>query len=176
MIIRDATKNDAHGIAQVHVSSWQTSYKGIMPDKAIAARPLEKRQAIWTGILAKENHNTILLVAEENQKIVGFANGGKPQEAVDGFDSELYAIYLLKTAQGKGIGRQLMQTFAKRLVDKGYKSMLLWVLQNNQKSRGFYETMGGILVAEGVYRVTQDATLITVAYGWKDIRRLVIES
>ena len=31
MRIREATAGDARGIAEVHVASWQTTYRGIFP-------------------------------------------------------------------------------------------------------------------------------------------------
>lgn len=33
MIIRKAKLDDATGIAKVHVDSWRTTYKGIIPEK-----------------------------------------------------------------------------------------------------------------------------------------------
>lgn len=175
MIIHDATVEDATGIAKVHVSSWQTSYKGLMPDEAIAARSIEQRQSMWERILGDEESQSINLVAEIEGKIVGFASGGSLQDAVDGFDGELYAIYLLQDAQGKGIGRKLMQTLATRMHRAGYQNLILSVLKNNTKSRGFYEKMGGTLLGESEYQVTEDVTLKTIQYGWKDIRTLVVE-
>ena len=175
MIIREATIDDAAGIANVHVESWKTTYRGIMPDEVIASRDIENRLSIWTRILSDENRQSILLVAEDDGKIVGFVNGGAPQEAVEDFDSELYAIYLLKEAQGKGLGRKLVQACAKVLHKQGYKSMVLSVLKENSASRGFYEKMGGVLSSEGEYRVTEDVTLKTIQYGWKDIRTVLVE-
>ena len=165
MIIRDATLEDAIGIATVQVSSWQTSYKGLMPDEAIASRSLERRLANWEKNLSNEERQSITLVAVIEGKVVGFVTGGKPQNVVEGFDGELYAIYLLQDAQGEGIGRKLMQTLATRMHKAGYKNLILSVLKNNTKSRGFYEKMGGTLVGEGEYQVTEDVTLTTIKYG-----------
>lgn len=176
MIIRSAVLEDAAGIAKVHVSSWQTTYTGLMPDEVIASRGLENRTRIWTRILSDDNRKAILLVAEDNECIVGFVDGGTPQNDSEEFDSELYAIYLIKEAQGKGIGRALIQSFVKKLHEAGYTSMVLSVLNENVSSRGFYEKMGGTLSGEGEYRVTESVTLKTIQYGWKDIRRFLAES
>ena len=35
MIVRPAQLEDAEGIANVHVTSWQTTYTGIIPDEVI---------------------------------------------------------------------------------------------------------------------------------------------
>lgn len=176
MNIRHATRQDAIGIAHVHVKSWQTTYTGIMPDEIIQSRNIDNRTAIWTRILNSDNPNNILFVAEDAGQIVGFAQAGKPQESVEGFDSELYAIYLIEDAQGQGMGRQLMQACAKELHAKGYQSLLLWVLKDNRNSRSYYEHLGGKIVASGEYSPTETFTIKKLAYGWADIQTLMTGS
>lgn len=176
MIIRSATPQDAKGIANVHVKSWQTTYTGIMPDEVIQSRGMDNRLAIWTRILSNPNPDTVLLVAEDDKQIVGFVQGGKPQEAIENYDSELYAIYLLQDAQGKGLGRRLMEACAKVLCNKGHHSLMLWVLKGNDDSCGYYEYMGGKLIAESDYAPMESFTIKKLAYGWDDIRTLLTES
>jgi len=36
MIIREATHNDIPALAKVHVDTWRTAYRGIMPDEYLA--------------------------------------------------------------------------------------------------------------------------------------------
>ena len=45
--------------------------------------------------------------------------------------------------------------------------MLLWGFAENQPARSFYESLGGVLVAEYGFELG-DAWLLEVAYGWKD--------
>jgi len=175
MIIRDATLDDTLQIAQVHVSSWQTTYKGLMPDEAIAARPVTVREKQVKHVLSNPENDTMMLVAEVDSKVVGFASGGKPQYPNVVCDSELYAIYLVEEAQGQGIGKALVRAFAKKLQAAGFKSMMLWVLAKNTSSRGFYETLGGVRGGEGSYQVTKEITLKTVSYIWDDVQTLLIE-
>lgn len=175
MIVRPAQLEDAEGIANVHVKSWQTTYTGIIPDEVIQSRNMENRTTIWTRILTNSNQDNVLLVAEDNGEIMGFVHGGAPQDPIDEFDSEVYAIYLLQEAQGKGIGRQLMQACAEELHEKGHQSLMLWVLKGNDDSQGFYEYMGGELFAEGSYNPTETISLKTLGYGWNNIRTLLAE-
>lgn len=173
MIIRNAQVEDAHDLAYVHVSSWQTTYRGIMPDEIFDKLTVENRAKFWARVIEEDRENEALLLAEDATKILGFVSGGKAREdAVEGYDGELYAIYLLQSVQGKGIGRKLIEAFAEQMHQKGYQSMILWVLADNPESRGFYEHMGGKVVAEGTYEIA-GATLKTVAYGWPDILSLV---
>lgn len=173
MIIRDAVEHDIDAIARVHVASWQTTYQGIMPDEAIEARSFEVRQKQWQRSLDRENQ--IVLVAEQNGEIVGFANGGKPQADSSSYDCELYAIYLLAKAQQQGIGQQLVKALTKRLYAIGHKSMILSVLENNAGSSQFYSKLGGKIISTGTYQATQDIELNIVNYGWQDIQTLFLE-
>lgn len=42
--IRASCIEDAPGIARVHVDSWRTTYKGIVPDKFLADISYERRE------------------------------------------------------------------------------------------------------------------------------------
>ena len=53
-------------------------------------------------------------------------------------------------------------------------SMLLWVFTENHHARRFYESLGGIVVAEDGFEIG-GAWLSEVAYGWKDLDALVVD-
>ena len=55
---------------------------------------------------------------------------------------------------------------------QGFKSLLIWVLKENEPARRFYEALGGINVAEKDVEIG-GASLTEVAYGWADIQSLV---
>ena len=78
---------------------------------------------------------------------------------------ELYAIYLLEGYQRKGIGGQLVQTIAKRLMQEGLHSMLVRVLADNP-SQDFYSALGGQRVYEQEITIG-GASLVEVAYIWR---------
>jgi L-amino acid N-acyltransferase YncA len=83
----------------------------------------------------------------------------------------VYAIYLLESWQGQGIGRQLTITLVRQLIQRGFTSLLIWVLADNP-SRQFYEALGGQQVHERL-QMTGGVELMDVAYGWLDARTLV---
>ncbi len=64
MIIRKAELKDISGIAKVHVDSWRTTYKGIVPDSFLDNLSYENREQIWKrGI--EENH---IYIAEDDER------------------------------------------------------------------------------------------------------------
>lgn len=140
MKIREAVLDDAEGIARVHVDSWRTTYKEIVPNSYLQQLSYEQRAENWSRCI---RHNALYVAEDENGKIVGFATGGKERTGKYEADGELYAIYLLKDVQGLGIGKKLTRKIAGNLKEQGFNSMLVWVLENNP-SKAFYESLGGI--------------------------------
>ena len=168
-LIRTANLSDADVIARVHIDSWQTTYRGLMPDKVLDNLSFELRKEWWQGILHDQNGR--VLVVEENDQIVGFAYFGEEREHDPIYRGELYAIYLLAEYQKKGIGRLLLEASAESLIKLGMHNMLLWVLSTNP-SRKFYEKMGGKYLRDKSVEIG-GAALQESAYGWDDIHLLV---
>jgi hypothetical protein len=66
----------AKGIAQVHVGSWRTTYKGIVADATLANMNIEVRIKQWANRLADKEPRTCTFVAmDPNEQVIGFANG-----------------------------------------------------------------------------------------------------
>ncbi|MCK6538437.1 MAG: GNAT family N-acetyltransferase [Anaerolineales bacterium] len=168
-VVRAAGIEDAEGIATVHVAAWRETYRGMVPNAFLENLSVARRAAQWMGSLSDPSsvyHRA--LAAELNGQIVGFANYGFPQEEDEEFDGELYAIYLLKSAQGRGIGRALFTEAAKGLLELGSSSMLVWVLKENP-ARGFYEHLGGVYLREKPIEIGS-VELMEVAYGWRELK------
>ena len=145
IIIRKGILSDTKGIAKVHVESWKTTYANIVPDEYFNKLTYESREQIWINSIP----NGGVYVAENNEgEIVGFSSGGKERSGkYDGFDGELYAIYILKKYQGQGIGKALIQPIIDELIGMGLNTMLVLVLKDNV-SRLFYEALGGKKIDE----------------------------
>jgi len=172
--IRKAEPVDAAGIARVHVDSWRTTYRGLLPEELLARLSYENREHNWHQMLTATGDQGFVYVAEvetddpQAQRIVGFASGGFERTLNPDYPGELYAIYLLSEYQRLGIGRGLVKTAAQRLLADGYPAMLIWVLHENP-ARKFYEALGGQYLFEKSIQIGS-FTQIEVAYGWKDLR------
>ncbi|MBE0669536.1 MAG: GNAT family N-acetyltransferase [Anaerolineales bacterium] len=166
--IRKADPKDAPEIATVHIAAWKEAYRGIVPDDFLENLSVQRRTEQWVNSLSDVNHlYHHALIAEVNGHIVGFSNFGFPQKEDDEFDGELYAIYLLKSAQKFGIGRALFVEAANSLMQMGSTSMLVWVLKDNP-SRGFYEHLNGVYLREKMIEIG-GSELVEAAYGWRDL-------
>ncbi len=165
--IRPATANDAAAIARVHVQSWQSTYAGIVPAHVLESLSEADRTLQWIEWLQL---GVPVYVAERNGDVIGFASGGPIREPLAGFDAELFAIYLLASAQHQGIGTSLLRTLAAALTDRGLTSMIAWVLDRNH-SRYFYERTGANPVEHKQIEIG-GVSLPAQAYGWPSLTAL----
>ncbi|WP_404469551.1 GNAT family N-acetyltransferase [Sutcliffiella horikoshii] len=164
--IRKANLSDTKGIARVHVESWKTTYANIVPGEYLNKLTYDSREQIWINSIP----NGGVYVAENNQgEIVGFSSGGKERSGnYDGFDGELYAIYILKEYQGQGIGRALIQPIIEEFLGMGLNTMLVLVLKDNASCL-FYEALGGKKIDELEVQIA-GRKLTEVVYGWVDLK------
>jgi GNAT superfamily N-acetyltransferase len=167
-----ATPEHARDIAQIHVSSWRTTYQGIVSDETLAQLDIDARAQQWrTRLMAPEPSTCIFVAVNETGQLVGFATGGPIRSQELNADAELYAIYLYQEFQRKGIGRALFCEVARWLEHKGFSSLAVWVLELNP-SRRFYEVLGGEIVTEKPIAI-DDVVLKESGFCWPSIRTLL---
>ena len=143
IIIRKALPVDALGVAQVHVKSWQETYRGLISDEYLDNLSVEKREKMWRHWFEEDREDSVSLVAETSaEEIVGFVDGGNVRDDEVVFKGELYALYVLKTYQGRGLGRRLFEEFRRGMQAIGKTSFYLWVLAENP-TLDFYRHLGG---------------------------------
>jgi len=164
--IRLAEVQDAAAIAHVHVQSWLTTYKGLVPEEYLASLNEAERVPLWQKWLTRD---ISVFVAEIESQIVGFASGGPIREPLAAYDAELYTIYLLEEVQGRGIGKDLLSAVAEALIGKDHTSMLVWVLEQNPAVR-FYEKTGAEQLMSKQIEIG-GISLTELALGWPDLRR-----
>ena len=167
-LVRVAAAQDAGSIAHVHVESWRTTYAGIVPDAYLAGLDEAERERSWREWLTLD---VPVYVAELDGEVVGFVGGGAIRETVEEFDAELFAIYLLKHAQGLGIGTALLRELAAALRSRGFRSMVAWVLEGNASSH-FYARTGARPVGSKEIEIG-GVMLPVVAYGWPSLEAIV---
>jgi GNAT superfamily N-acetyltransferase len=171
MKIRKATPADAQGAFQVRLTSWQSSYAGILPARYLAGMDSQDHWHDWQTELEDLDHGKVTYVAEDEYgQVVGFASGGPERTGDPIFSAELYAIYLLGPNQHQGVGSLLFQAVARDLIQAGHLSMLVWALAANP-TRSFYEKLGGEVVDQKEIEIG-GGNFTEVAYGWRDIHPL----
>jgi ribosomal protein S18 acetylase RimI-like enzyme len=165
-MVRPATLDDAAAIARVHVASWRTTYRGLLPDDFLASLSDEHYTERWTRVMGEGSSR--VFVVEEAGEVVGFASCGRERAGESSFDGELYAIYVLDSVQRHGHGRELVRAAAGALMELKVTDMIVWVLRDNTAARSFYERLGGTYVRSQPITIGT-ATLEEVSYGWRDL-------
>jgi ribosomal protein S18 acetylase RimI-like enzyme len=170
-LIRPALIADCDDIGAVHVAAWRETYRGLLPDKLLEDLSVPVRAAMWRRGLERGAEGPAIFVAEEGGAIVGFAAGGARRSPQLQEDAEVYALYVLSAAQGRGLGRRLMAALATALAERGARSLCLWVLRDNAGARRYYERLGG-RVGIGKSEIEGGQPIVEVAYSWHDLAAL----
>jgi ribosomal protein S18 acetylase RimI-like enzyme len=154
---RDAVAADIPALAELHVTTWNATYN-TAHGPTIATRTRQ-----WEQVFAKENRRDFVLVLEDrNRRLIGFT-WGRPHEGE--FEGELSKIYLRWEYHGLGLGRKMMAETARRFLERGIHSFILFAELSNP-TLGFYDRMQG-------ERLLDDRGRFDGAYGWHDVRTLL---
>ncbi|WP_432355824.1 GNAT family N-acetyltransferase [Sporosarcina sp. A2] len=132
--IRTMQSNDTQNVQEVAKVSWNVTYTGIIPED-IQERFLAG--AYNNEVMQRRIDHSVMLVAEQEETVVGFANFSRVNDAGE---SELAAIYLHPEHQGSGIGTALLQEGIKQL--KNVKKIFITVEKENLIGKSFYDAKG----------------------------------
>ena len=169
VVIRSASRADAPQIAAVMRDSWFAAYEGIIahqiidqvtaPDGGARVRQSFRTRPWQLMIAAVARHPQSsagpAAAAPPAPGIVGYASFGPELDVLgmswpyqrtaagaEGRVAELYALYVHPARWSTGTGRALMDQVLARVSGAGYRSITLWVLQDNARARWFYERAG----------------------------------
>ena len=141
MNIRLADASDARAIAEVHVHTWQAAYRGIVPQDYLDAMSVDKREIIWRESIARKAPE--LWVAQSQSAITGWVAFDRSRDAdARPAVGEVQAIYVAPDHWSTGTGRELWQLARARLLERGFTSVTLWVLEENERATRFYRAAG----------------------------------
>ena len=139
--LRAAVPEDAHGVARVHVRSWQSAYRGLIAQDYLDGLEPE----VWAGRYTFGRIGLRLpstQVAIDGSTICGLATTALCRDTDLSNFGELLAIYVDPAYAGTGVGRLLMTGARERLRRVGVMAASLWVLDGNVRARRFYERDG----------------------------------
>jgi ribosomal protein S18 acetylase RimI-like enzyme len=160
--IRQADPRDAGAIASVHLESWSSAYRGLIPHKALNSMIARRGAEWWARVIGRSG---AVLVAEIGGTVAGYVTYGRNRARQLSQQGEIYELYLLPEYQGIGLGTKLFDAARKALRAHDLKGLVVWALEDNQLANGFYQGLGGRDVAEGT-ETFDDKTLKKIAYVW----------
>lgn len=131
--IRGARSDEADTLFRVQRSAALAGFAHVF-DPAEHPFPDGAERAKWTGYLTAPE--TTVLVADDAGVPVGVA-------AVEG--DELVRLFVIPERWGSGIGGKLHDAVVELMREQDKAECRLWVLEENDRARAFYERRGWIL-------------------------------
>lgn len=139
------TEADLEAKAHLHVRCWHEAYEGLVPQDWLDENITYERMLARQRRIGWER----VLLAWDRGVPVGFASWEDEARAWAGRRgvSEVSSIYLLRSHQGRGMGRALMEAALERCA---HESVTLLVLAGNERAIGFHEHLGFSLTGRSV--------------------------
>lgn len=142
MKIRRAIPEDAPLIAALLVDSWQSAYRGLVPDSYLDSLDSGK----WTDRIREsiESGTGDTFVAEIGGELLGCLTVGECRDNDLGSRGagEIWGLYVDPVHWGAGIGKQLCRYGEQVLAGGGETDAVVWVFAGNRAGRSFWEAMG----------------------------------
>lgn len=170
-VVFPAGPSDAEALAQLHVAVWRDAYRGLLPDAYLARMSVEGHARRFAHALLKPGPDDVTLALADRGGLSGYAQGGPSRRGLPG-EAEVATLYLARAVQGQGLGRRLLADTARALAVRGARSLVISVLRDNIRARGFYERLGGEAEPVRQERGPGGALLHEVAYRWPDVTAL----
>ena len=138
---RHATRADAGAIGALHAASWRANYRGAYRDEYLDGDVVEERRRVWEARLSTPAPNQLVLLAETDDELIGFACAFGADDPKWG--TLLDNLHVRPGQQGNGIGAALLAEVAawcrSSHPDCG---LYLWVLEQNRGAQRFYHRLG----------------------------------
>jgi GNAT superfamily N-acetyltransferase len=172
--LRDATEHDAAAIARLHADSWCSAYRGILSDDYLDHRAHTERAALWkTRFAQRASSPFFAILAEAGAQLTGFACVFPHDHPP--FGSFLDNLHVAPQSTRQGIGRQLLDAVARRLIaERASNGLYLWVIAKNSRARQFYSKAGAAEVERAELPMPDGSRLTEVRCYWPDPGRLLL--
>lgn len=149
-LIRAPHVGEVEALADLHLRTWEQTYRHHFPASAWGEEARRNRQTMWRAICAAPRADDRIAVAERDGELIGLAGSGLSQDEPAPRERQLYFLYLLATEHGSGAGQALFDAVL------GTDPASLWVLEDNPRARAFYARNG--FAPDGARRSTGYAT------------------
>ena len=139
-MIREANIIDAERIAEIDVQSSRYAYKDILSEEILYKDlTVERRTPVYRTWITEKRFDIYVCEDPANGIITGMMGIGicGEDDKKDAF--ELHFIYVDPKYIRTGIGSQMLQFFEQKAKERGHRDTVIWVLEENETGRNFYE-------------------------------------
>ena len=128
-------------VATLHAESWRAHYRGAYRDEYLDGEVVQDRIRVWKERLSTPVPNQFVVLAEEDDDLIGFACAYGGHEETWG--SLLDNIHVRPEHQRRGVGAALVAEVAAWCrANYAGCGLYLWVLEQNRPAQRFYQRLG----------------------------------
>lgn len=144
MSTRAATEDDIDAIRRVAKRSWETDYPEILTRETIdeAVDDWYAHERLADALVPARS---LLLVAERDESVVGFAHATWSNDERQGY---ILRLYVHPDHRRQGVGHELLERTRDELTAAGVDRINAMVLAENDPGNAFYERFGFEFVDE----------------------------
>jgi len=103
MKLRRGIPDDAEGITRVHVASWRSAYRGLVPDPLLDQVDMSARAERWRGILGADNWPIFVQPKPRKRRIFSVCNAPFHNEMTDMTDRPRRSVLKVFLPGGFGL-------------------------------------------------------------------------
>ncbi len=133
-----ATFQDIPAVRSIAHAAWYLAYEGILSEKQIVYM-LEMMYSVESLTKQIEINKHLFFLAQEKNQALGFVSIELHYQNQS--VTKIHKIYILPTAQRKGVGRMLMQK-AEEVARKHQNTKLQLNVNRHNKASNFYHKLG----------------------------------
>lgn len=139
-MIRRLEKEDFDIVIKIVNDNWKSVYSGyvapgLLDDAGCTQRALELKSDFCTNRFME-------YVWEQDGQVLALLSIGNTEDSDRPSAFEVWRIYIAPSAQGKGLGRQLIAFAEQKAMQRGYSEVLIWAFCGNVRAIKFYQKCG----------------------------------
>ena len=132
--------NDSARIAEIEVASSRYAYRHIVPDECLFTDlSVENRIPVHRRWIAEKRFDVYVYEDPETGILRGMMGIGMSEDDDKKGAFELHFLYVDPDHLRMGIGSEMLRFFEQKGREKGCPEFVVWVLEENEKGRNFYQ-------------------------------------
>lgn len=139
--IRQVKQGDELTLAHIQVESWKAAFHDILSEEVLAKyTDIENSANMYRQLLEENKGNGYILEIDGKAHCIAYWDATREKDRPDA--AEIICIHSLQDNWGKGYGSKMMDRLLTDIAAAGYTKVMLWVFEENERARSFYEAKG----------------------------------
>lgn len=139
--IRRVKPGDESILARIQTESWKAGFKDIVEEDLLRkSTDLDRATDMYRKLLEQQIGNGYILEVEGAAHCIAWWDAARDADLTE--HAELICIHSLPENWRKGYGSKMMEVVLCDMAAAGYQNVVLWVFEENERARCFYEAHG----------------------------------